>query len=273
MRKICILALLAIVVSCKTSDEGRSVFTGHDKGEMQLVWSDEFDCDGAPDPEKWVYETGYVRNKEPQYYQKANAVCKDGFLTIEARMEDGRLTSASIETKGKASFLYGRIEASMKIPTGPSAWPAFWTVGSTRHWPDCGEIDIMEFYRYGGEASILGNGFWVAEDGENVLDDTGVVPFSYFTEQDPDWADKFHVWAMDWDEDLIRIYVDDTLVNEIDLSKTFNVGGKHIGENPLRQPQLLKLNLALRGRENDPVVEEALPMRFIIDYVRVYQKK
>lgn len=273
MKKIFILAAMALAVSCGRRTPENVLCVGEKEGEMQLVWSDEFDREGAPDPDKWCFEYGYRRNKEPQYYQEANAVCKDGFLTIEARMEDGRLTSASIETRGRASFLYGRIEARMKIPTGPSAWPAFWTVGSTHPWPACGEIDIMEFYRYAGDESILANAFWVAEDGENVIDDTGVVPFSHFTAMDPDWADKFHIWTMDWDEDWIRIYVDDTLVNEIDLGKSFNLGGESIGLNPLREPQLLKLNFALRGRENDPVVEESLPMEFVVDYVRVYQKQ
>lgn len=239
----------------------------------ELVWNDEFDVSGAPDKSKWGYELGYVRNNEPQLYVKDNVWCEKGRLYIEASYLDGMLVSSSIETKGKADFMYGKIQARIKIPVGNSAWPAFWTLGSTRRWPDQGEVDIMEFYRYGPELTptILGNAFWVDEDGENVCDDTGTVPLSYFTEKDPDWADKFHIWTEDWDENEMNIYVDDYLVNTIDLTQTFNKGGQHVGENPLRQPHYLKFNLAIRGRDKDPVDRAALPMQMEVDWVRVYK--
>lgn len=242
----------------------------------ELVWNDEFDVAGPIDNSKWGYELGYVRNKEPQLYVKENAWCEKGRLNIEASItEGGTLISSSIQTKGKADFLFGKIQARIKIPVGKSAWPAFWTLGSTRSWPDEGEVDIMEFYRYGKDVTptILGNAFWVAEDGINVCDDTGTVPLSTFTDKDPDWANKFHVWTEDWDENEMKIYVDDYLVNTIDLTQTFNKGGAHVGENPLRQPHYLKLNLALRGREKDPVDSAALPMRMEVDWVRVYKAK
>ena len=240
----------------------------------ELVWNDEFDVSGDPDKKKWGYELGYVRNSEPQLYVKDNAWCAKGCLIIEASYQDGVLVSSSIETKGKADFLYGKIQARIKIPVGSSAWPAFWTLGSTRAWPDQGEVDIMEFYRYGADLTptVLGNAFWVAENGVDVIDDTGTVPLSYFTEQDPDWAKKFHVWTEDWNENEIKIYVDDCLVNTIYLTQSFNQGGEHIGENPLRQPHYLKLNLALRGREKDPVQPGELPMRMEVDWVRVYKQ-
>lgn len=241
----------------------------------ELVWNDEFDVSGDLDKDKWGYELGYVRNSEPQYYVKDNAWCEKGRLNIEASYQGGLLVSSSIETKGKAEFLYGRIQARIKIPVGNSAWPAFWTLGSTREWPDQGEVDIMEFYRYGSDLTptVLGNAFWVAEDGIDVCDDTGIVPLSYFTDKDPGWTNKFHVWTEDWNENEMRIYVDDTLVNTIDLAQSFNKGGKHVGENPLRQPHYLKLNLALRGREKDPVDPAVLPMRMEVDWVRVYKEK
>lgn len=241
----------------------------------ELVWNDEFDKSGAPDKSKWAYELGYVRNNEPQLYGKNNVWCEKGRLYIEASYQDGGIESASIQTKGKADFLYGKIQARIKIPVGSSAWPAFWTLGSTRGWPDQGEVDIMEFYRYGKDVTptILGNAFWVAEDGVNMIDDTGTVTLSYFTDSDPDWASKFHIWTEDWNENEMKIYVDDYLVNTIDLTQTFNKGGKHVGENPLRQPHYLKLNLALRGRENDPVIDSALPMQMEVDWVRVYQEQ
>ena len=279
---ISLVFFLTVFVSCKNHNSERpqvqNVYPDIETDIRQysgyeLIWNDEFDVAGAPDKDKWGYELGYVRNHEPQLYAKDNVWCENGRLYIEASYQDGVLVSSSIETKGKADFLYGKIQARIKIPVGNSAWPAFWTLGSTRGWPDQGEVDIMEFYRYGRDVTptILGNAFWVADDGVNVIDDTGTVPLSHFTETDPQWADKFHVWTEDWNENEMKIYVDDCLVNTIDLTQSFNEGGDHVGENPLRQPHYLKLNLAIRGRENDPVDPAALPMQMEVDWVRVYK--
>lgn len=279
------ILMYAAVVSCSTGRTNTLVERPQDPDSdieanirqypgYKLVWNDEFDVTGAPDNKKWGYELGYVRNNEPQLYTKSNARCANGRLYIQASYDGDVLVSSSIQTKDKADFLYGKIQARIKIPVGNSAWPAFWTLGSTRHWPDQGEVDIMEFYRYGQELTptILGNAFWVAENGKDVCDDTGTVPLSLFTDKDPKWAENFHVWTEDWDENEMKIYVDDYLVNTIDLTKTINQGGEHIGENPLRQPHYLKINLAIRGREKDPVDPSALPMQMEVDWVRVYQR-
>ena len=93
-----------------------------------------------------------------------------------------------------------------------------------------------------------------------------MIPFTHFTEKDPYWADKFHIWRMDWDKEFIRIYLDDELLNEIDLSKTENpfandvVGFKHY----------LLLNLAIGSNGGEPD-DSQFPLRYYIDYVRVYQ--
>jgi beta-glucanase (GH16 family) len=134
-----------------------------------LKWSDEFDKDGLPDPTKWGYEEGLVRNNEAQLYTKRseNARVEGGMLVIEGRKEElpnphfkegsenwkeqkpvASYTSASLKTQGIASWQYGRIEVRAKIPQGKGIWPAIWTLGdniSEIGWPRCGEIDIMEF--------------------------------------------------------------------------------------------------------------------------------
>ena len=136
----------------------------------QLVWSDEFNTDGALDSSVWNFEQGYARNEEVQWYQADNAVCKDGCLVIEARKEENRknplyvsgsndwrkrrelieYTSSSVTTAGKKEFLYGRFEVKARIPVAKGAWPAIWTLGSGMEWPSCGEIDIMEYYQIKG---------------------------------------------------------------------------------------------------------------------------
>lgn len=258
----------------------------------QLVWSDEFNADGPPDSSVWNFEQGYARNEENQWYQSENAVCKDGFLVIEARKEENRknplyvsgsndwrkkrefveYTSSSINTAGKKEFLYGRFEIRARIPVAKGAWPAIWTLGSSMEWPSCGEIDIMEYYQIKGVPHILANAAWGTDRQWHAKWDSQATPYSHFTDKDPDWASKFHIWRMDWDEEAIRIYLDDELLNEILLRNTQN-GNIGKGSNPFTKPQYLLLNLALGGINGGPVDEAALPMKYEIDYVRVYQKE
>ncbi len=256
----------------------------------ELVWHDEFEKNGSPDPRSWGFEKGFVRNNEAQWYQPQNVFCEDGVLVIEGRKERtynpnynpaseswrenreyGEYTSASINTKGKHEFLYGRVEVRAKIPTRDGAWPAIWTLGQAQRWPSCGEIDIMEYYRIGGEPHILAN----VAHGNNrngAIWDSAKVPFKKFLKSDPEWGAKFHIWRMDWDQEAIRIYLDGELINETMLSKTVNgEAGGHI--NPFKTPQYLLLNLAIGGNRGGEVDDDGFPMRYEVDYVRVFQQK
>ena len=260
---------------------------------MRLVWSDEFDTDGRPSKD-WTYEQGFQRNQEAQWYQWQNAYVKGGCLVIEGRREHLRnpnymagsndwrtnrefieYTSSSLTTRLSQQFLYGRFEIRAKIPTATGAWPAIWLLGNKWEWPQNGEIDIMEYYIKNGKPSILANACWGSDQRWNAVWDSEVIPFTHFTDKDPEWADKFHVWRMDWDEHYIRIYLDDELLNEIDLSKTQNGGYGGNRENPFanRVPgfkHYLLLNLALGGNGGEPDISQ-FPLRYYIDYVRVYQ--
>ncbi len=200
----------------------------------RLVWNEEFDGEGAPDPAVWSHEAGFVRNNEYQWYQPDNAVCKDGVLVITGEKERVRnpnhdaastdwrrnrevaeYTSSSINTRGKKEFLYGRFEIRARIPTAGGAWPAIWTLGRSMPWPSNGEIDIMEYYRIDGVPHILANVAWGG--GENLrraVWDTTTHPYSEFLRRDRNWGDKFHVWAMEWDARSIRLYLDGRLLNE-----------------------------------------------------------
>ena len=282
--KACLIGIVvAMWVGC--SQDRPTQYEG-----WELVWHDEFDKDGIPDPESWTFEEGFVRNKELQWYQTANATCKDGLLVIEGRKEQvknpeydagstswrkkrelAEYTSSSIQTRGKREFLYGRFEVRAKIPVTSGAWPAIWTLGVRKPWPSCGEIDIMEYYQIGGEPHILANAAW-GTDKKNVAKwDSAKLPYSKFISKDPEWANKFHVWRMDWDQEFIRLYLDDELLNEIPLSATVNGSeGNHI--NPFKTPHYVLLNLAM-GSNGGKIDETLLPMRYEIDYVRVYQKE
>ena len=261
--------------------------------EYRLVWSDEFEVDGRPSKD-WTFERGFKRNQELQWYQSQNAWVKDGCLVIEGRKEHRKnplyeagssdwrknrefieYTSSSLTTRLGFQFLYGRVEVRAKIPVASGSWPAIWLLGNKWEWPQNGEIDMMEYYIKDGVPSILGNACWGSTERWKAVWDSVVMPFTHFTEKDPDWADKFHIWRMDWDNDFIRLYLDDELLNEIDLSKTFNEGYDGNHENPFANnvvgfKHYLLLNLAIGSNGGDPD-DSQFPLRYYIDYVRVYQ--
>jgi len=251
--------------------------------EWKLVWSDEFNRDGRPDPAKWTYETGFVRNQELQWYQPENAWCENGLLIIEARREHKKnpnhlkdtaewkasrefaeYTSACLITKGIASWRYGRFEMRGRIDTRAGLWPAFWTLGVERRWPNNGETDIMEYYR----GTLLANLIWAASGGlYRTTSVTRRKPIGSFS--DPDWSAKFHVWRMDWDEQRITISVDGEVLNDADLNQTANPDGF----NGFRQAHSILLNLAIGGTSGGDPSATAFPARFEVDYVRIYQKR
>jgi beta-glucanase (GH16 family) len=248
-----------------------------------LVWADEFDRDGAPDPADWTYERGFVRNQELQWYQPENARVEHGLLVIEGRRERqanpnyqpnatswqrGRevaeYTSASVTTRGLHAWQYGRFEMRARIDTRAGLWPAFWTLGASGAWPANGEVDIMECYR----GLLLANVAWgSAERGRAVWADTR-KPLAFFG--DPGWSSRFHVWRMDWDEDRLQLFVDDERLNDVDLSKTIDRDGS--GTNPFHQPHYIILNLAIGGTSGGDPSATAFPARFEVDYVRVFRK-
>jgi beta-glucanase (GH16 family) len=179
----------------------------------------------------------------------------------DRRREYADYTSASLITRGLHQWLYGRFVMRGRIDTRPGMWPAYWTLGTARRWPGCGEIDIMEYY----EGTLLANACWLGNRGQPAWDS---VKRSLASFDDANWANEFHEWRMDWDADQIRLYVDDQLMNEIDVADAVNTRSE---ERPFREPQYILLNLAIGGtRGGDPSATE-FPARFEIDYVRVYQ--
>jgi len=279
------IAWIGFVVSCASATEHpaprsqASAYPGY-----ELVWSDEFNKDGPPDPCNWTYELGFVRNRELQWYQPDNARCKDGLLVIEAlrerkanpryrpnssRWSQSRqyceYTSASVTTKGLHNWRYGRFEMRGRIDTRAGMWPAFWTLGVKGPWPANGEIDIMEYYR----GMLLANAAWASSRRSTPIWDDVRKPITEF--DDPDWSAKFHVWRMDWDADSIKLYVDGILMNEIDVTRTFNKDRE--GKNPFRHPHYMILNLAIGGTNGGDPSKTTFPAKFEIDYVRVYKRQ
>jgi beta-glucanase (GH16 family) len=254
---------------------------------MKLIWNDEFNKDGKPDTAIWKYEKGFVRNQELQWYQEENANCSNGVLLIEGRREKvknpsytagstnwksvreyAEYTSASIQSRGKKQFQFGRFEIRARIDTVCGSWPAIWTLGITKGWPSNGEIDIMEFYRIKAVPTILANFAWGTSQRNVAKWDDLKKPLSDFTGKDPQWVKKFHVWRMDWGKDSITIYLDDQLLNTVLIAETVNPDGF----NPFLQPHYILLNLALGANGGDPS-KTPFPIKYEVDYVRVYQEK
>jgi beta-glucanase (GH16 family) len=236
----------------------------------ELVWSDEFDHPGAPDPEKWDYEVGKVRNGEAQYYTKdrrENARVEDGQLVIEARKEDfekSGYTSASLRTKGKASWTYGRVAVRAKLPQGRGVWPAIWMLGDNVEkagWPRCGEIDIMEFVGHTPQ-TVYGT---VHTEAFNHT--KGTQKGKSFHLEDPHGA--WHVYAIEWTPHAIDFLVDD------ETYFTVEDDGKGEADWPFTKPQYLLINLAIGGGwGGQKGIDDAIfPQELRVDWVRIYRDK
>jgi beta-glucanase (GH16 family) len=241
--------------------------------DWQLVWSDEFNQpDGsAPDASKWGYDVGGGGwgNDELEFYtaRTNNVRIESGHLVIEARKENysGRhYTSARLLTKDKHSWVFGRIEARMKIPRGQGIWPAFWMLGANINsvsWPTCGEIDIME--NIGKEpgtvhGTVHGPGYSGGAGIGGPLTLTGGRTL----------ADDFHVYAIEWETNRICWYLDQQLY--FTVTPTNLPAGK---QWVYHQPQFLLLNMAVGGQwPGNPDAKTIFPQRMTVDYVRVYQK-
>ena len=239
-----------------------------EKNRWELVWSDEFDYSGTPNEEFWGYETGYIRNKELQYYtdQPQNVVVENGQCIITARLEDeDSITSASINTRHKYDFLYGRIEVKAKIPSALGTWPAIWMLGNNRSelgWPECGEIDIME--HVGFDPDKIHANIHTKAYNHKIKTNKG----NQIEVHDP-WAD-FHIYALEWYEDHMDFFLDDSLY----FSYQNDMTGNH-DTWPFDKPHYLLLNLAYGGSwgGQQGVDTGLLPLRFEIDYVRYYRNK
>ncbi len=246
----------------------------------RLVWSDEFNGPGSSDidQKKWTAEIGGQGwgNQELEYYTrdpKNLYLDGQGFLVIKALREKFpaefecwyggcQYSSARIMTRGKFEQAYGRFEARIKLPRGQGMWPAFWLLGNDIQrigWPACGEIDVME--NIGREpamvhGSVHGPGFFGADS----------LHAAHGLSGDKQFADDFHLFAIEWEPREIRWYVDQQLY-EIRTSAELPSNAKWVQNHPY----YILLNLAVGGNwPGSPDESTVFPQALIVDYVRVY---
>ncbi|MFC6020818.1 discoidin domain-containing protein [Plantactinospora solaniradicis] len=237
-----------------------------------LVWSDEFNgaAGSKPDPTKWTIDPGTGQNNEIQYYTNNNNASMNGTgaLVIEARRETagGRdYTSHRMNTGGKFTVQYGRIEARIQVPKGNGLWPAFWMMGADfltgRPWPYNGEIDIME---------VLGRNTLEGYSTLHAPQYNGGAGYGqkYPAPGGVDFAGGFHVWAAEWDSRGITFKVDGQTVFYASKETVESTRGPWVFDHPF----YLILNLAVGGDFPGPVDSTTpFPSRMLVDYVRVYR--
>jgi beta-glucanase (GH16 family) len=246
--------------------------------QWRLVWSDEFDRNGRPDPSKWGYNIGGNGwgNRELQHYtaSKENARVEDGHLIIEARrdgLNDQPYTSARLTSQTKGDWTYGRIEVKAKLPSGRGTWPAIWMLPTVKsygnaYWPDNGEIDIME--HVGFDPDVIHGSIHTSAYNHTIKTEktaTLSVPTS---------RTKFNVYAIEWTPEEIRWYVNDNHYFTFKNERLTNATADY-KEWPFDKPFHLLLNLAVGGTWGGAhgVDESIWPQQMEIDYVRVYQSR
>ncbi|MDI1463210.1 discoidin domain-containing protein [Catellatospora sp. KI3] len=234
-----------------------------------LIFADEFNGPAGtkPDASKWTIDTGTGQNAEQQYYTNNNNANMNGAgsLVIEARREavgGMQYSSHRMNTGGKFTFQYGRVEARVKVPKGNGFWPAFWMMGADfltgRPWPYNGEIDIME---------ILGKDTTRSYTTLHAPMYNGGGGYGFEKIWGIDLSADYHVYAAQWDSNGIRFFVDSTEVFYASKATVESTRGPWVFDHPF----YLIVNLAVGGDwPGNPDASTPFPSQMLIDYVRVY---
>jgi beta-glucanase (GH16 family) len=279
IRRFSALLFVSLALTPLKGCGGGSAVQSLPPNNWQLVWSDEFSgADGSlPDATKWTYDQGGGGwgNQELECYtnRATNAQIMGGNLVITAQQENYtdangincNYTSARMRTQGLFSQAYGRFEARIKIPQGQGMWPAFWMLGNdigTNGWPKCGEIDIME--NIGKEPGTIHGSLHgpSTSNGESSL----TSPFSLPAGQN--FADDFHIYAVEWEPGTISFYVDTNLYATF-TSSQWPADGTWVFDHPF----FIILNVAVGGDwPGSPDATTQFPQTMLVDYVRVYTK-
>jgi beta-glucanase (GH16 family) len=238
-----------------------------------LVWADEFEGESL-DLSSWTYEIGDGcpnncgwGNNESQYYREDNTSIVDGNLVITAKeqpFQDHDYTSSRLVTKGKRQFKFGRIDIRAALPEGQGIWPALWMLGSNIDavgWPACGEIDIMEL-----TGNVPNRVVGTVHFGENVAAHQ-FISQNKFADSEESYQDEFHVYSINWENNLIEFLVDDVVFHTITPASLDGA------PYPFNKNFFFIFNIAVGGNwPGYPDSSTEFPQYLIVDYVRVFQK-
>lgn len=276
MKKIFIIFL--VIISFVLGSCENKVLTNSD--DWELVWSQDFDGQ-IIDRNVWNFEIGNGHSKgipgwgnaELEYYTDGeNAYIENGVLVIEARKEyrkdqfgEYNYTSTRINTQGKFEIKYGKIEVRAKFPYGKGLWPAIWLLGSDIGkvgWPNCGEIDIVEFLG-DNPKKVYGTVHGPGYSGGNGKSG------NYSTEG-PNFTEDFHTFGVIWNDENISFYVDDKIYHTVSKSSILSRGLNWVFDKPF----FIIVNLAVGGYwPGYPDNTTKFPAKMYVDYIKVWQKK
>lgn len=272
LAKIVLSGLVAVTLIFQCSRTVTGFSESADGAKM--LWSDEFDYEGAPDAAKWDYDLGDGcpqicgwGNEEEEYYtnKKENVRVEDGFLVIEAHAEpteNSNFTSARLVSRNKNDWKYGKVEVRAKLPQGLGTWPAVWMLPTENNyggWPKSGEIDVMEHVGYARD-TVYGTIHTQSFNHTNGTQKGGAV-FA------PTVESEFHIYTLNWTPEKMEWFIDNVHYF------TFDNEHKTADEWPFDQDFHLLINLAVGGKWGGKhgVDKAVFPQRFLVDYVRVYE--
>ena len=252
---IIILSFLSLVITLKDKLANYSLIFKEDFKSI-----DNFEAN-------WDFEIGTGDNGwgngEKQYYRtsKDNIFIQDNQLHIKAiknKLKNNEYTSGRLTTKKTFQFAYGYLKTRIKLPKAKGIWPAFWMIGENVEevgWPNCGEIDIVETKN---DNDIVINSVHWFDNGSKDRGDYGsenIVPNK----------DEFHIYELLWEENYIKMYIDD--------KQTYIINIEQIATNAFTKQFNLILNLAVGGNfPGNDIDNSKFPLEMIIDYIEVYQK-
>jgi beta-glucanase (GH16 family) len=270
-----VCAFLLIAAGLHSSQPRSFASSEERSNQWELIWADEFNYTGLPDPSKWGYDVGGHGwgNKEVQYYtaqRKENARVESGSLIVEARkdgFEGHEYTSARLVSKGKGDWTYGRFEVRAKLPSGRGTWPAIWMLPSHKDyggWPNSGEIDIME--HVGSDPDVV-----------HISTHTKAYHHAIGTQKTAQTKVKgarteFNVYAVEWTPEEIRGFVNQRRFFTFKNERLTNSNADY-KQWPFDKPFHMILNVAVGGTWGGAkgVDEKIWPQRMEVDYVRIYQ--
>lgn len=284
LNSILIIACLSVILSYNSSDNNQQIMSKtenisdkqslNDK-DWELVWSDEFEGESLNE-KNWnrqLVEAGRF-NEEWQRYTNSqnNAYVEDGILVLKADFEGGKhglnkYTSARLNTAGKQSWTYGKIQARIKLPFGKGIWPAFWMLGSNINenggdtpWPFCGEIDILELYGSKNDGAVEANIHYSDEFGKHRM--MGAVTYELDKGR---FADGFHLFEFEWNENELIWSVDGESYARVNISSERYAA--------FHKDFFLLLNIAVGGTyAGRPDSTTSFPQFMYVDWIRVYQQ-